>query len=64
MKIITADKFKDFNEWVDPETLRDLRGYESKSKDNFEVYEAEANEVIAKTNKHNNTSFVIINYSC
>jgi len=44
MKIINARKFNDIDDWLDKDTLEEIQGYESGVQDNFEVYDAEANE--------------------
>ena len=44
MKIINARKFNNINDWIDDDTIEEIRGYESREQDNFEVYDAEANE--------------------
>jgi len=44
MKIINAAKFRNINDWIDDDTLGDIRGFESNEDNNFEVYDAEANE--------------------
>ena len=44
MKFIKARKFNEINDWLDDDTLNEIRGYESSEDDNYEVYDLEAND--------------------
>lgn len=44
MKFINARKFNEINDWIDDDTLEELRDFESGEDNNFEVYDADANE--------------------
>ena len=47
MKIINkkAIRFNEQNDWFDDNTVREMRGYQSDKDDNFEIYDADANEI-------------------